>query len=221
MADILQPTDAWSRLIQKSLYTRLDDKKFEEYAKFLYEESPLPSAAISQILLQPHERRKHGYRDPRLPRYVAILLRLGHVNEADVLRVLLQYSRLREGGSGGRTATTAKDGGGSAEERMYNSLDLDDLVLDRVARRVATTHQNLSKRDLWNITVALTEWMRLVVEMGNREVLEGISPGLNATQERINLVVSLGMLVTNTVEALKSKMGPNATELPGPGGKQT
>lgn len=109
----------WSSFLAHSLATRLPVDKFTQFAPLLAARHPLPPQLVADVLLRPTPANCWSL-DPRLPRYLDVLLDDGYVDAAAVLRALWKYSTAHElapGGDAHRLPDEARGGGEEGLER--------------------------------------------------------------------------------------------------------
>jgi len=84
----------WQTFLSRSLATRLEPSDFESYVQLLSTKHPLPASRISDLFLRPIEYNNISL-DPRIVRYVQVLLGLELITVPSVLRSLWKVSSFR------------------------------------------------------------------------------------------------------------------------------
>ncbi|TGO83846.1 hypothetical protein BPOR_0584g00030 [Botrytis porri] len=193
----------WQTLLNKSLASRLDFEPFTDYIRILYSRNPLPSPYICEIFLRPH---KHNdiHVDPRVLRYVQILLAEGFIDCAGILRVLLRYSSLWSFMQDGHMHSEANNGadktkrvkGGSRRWKM--SYSAEEMMLYRLAKTVSTGIRPKNVQEAVYLLVICIQWMEMVATSMGRGTHEILN--IDAHVEEIGMVgMALGTLMVAVV----------------------
>jgi mediator of RNA polymerase II transcription subunit 5 len=154
----------WHSFLARSLATRLDTETFATYTPILLSQAPLPPSRIAEILLQPRDPRILAP-DPRIPRYIQVLLGLEIVNAPAILRALLRYStaggnhvsqlEVKEDGAVGEVAGKNK----GEELRWSNSYSTEEMLFYRIAKYVSSGSAPKGNTEAGELLVALVKWM--------------------------------------------------------------
>lgn len=172
--------------------------KFESYAKLLHNQSPLRSVRITSVLLQPQYAAALTV-DPLLPLYIEALIRCDLIIIPDVLRVLIQHTRLRPSDSSNdHTPRT----GGKTLPRKYNAPQLEESILFKISRFQATGQRPKGPREALQTLKAAAEWMSMAVTgSGSSVMLSDVDGGPNhPSPEVLALREAVGMLAVSLVE---------------------
>lgn len=86
-----QSLTQWRNFMSRCISSRLDPETFDSYVVLLQSKHPLPVPAIADICLRP-QAPNHESLDPRIPRYVQVLVQRGLVNTPSILTALYKYS---------------------------------------------------------------------------------------------------------------------------------
>ncbi|TAQ91392.1 hypothetical protein B7494_g372 [Chlorociboria aeruginascens] len=124
-------TATWHRFLSHSLASRLDPSIFSTYIRLLHPKSPLPSALLSDLFLRPTEHNAITL-DPRIPRYLQVMIGLEYVDIASALRALLRYS------------TFGISPRGMGEEEEEEHMDLEDDTPEKDKEKEEETHKRWS-----------------------------------------------------------------------------
>ncbi|KXJ93094.1 mediator complex, subunit Med5 [Microdochium bolleyi] len=89
--DHSQSLSQWKGFMSRCISSRLDPETFDSYAALLHSKHPLPTVAVADIVFRPHESNSESL-DPRIPRYVQVLVQRGLVNTPSILQALWRYS---------------------------------------------------------------------------------------------------------------------------------
>lgn len=81
----------WARYLSQSLHVRLDSDEFDAHVPLLYNKHPLPPVAIADIYLRP-QPSNHESLDPRISRYLEVLIQRKLVDTPSILNGLYKYS---------------------------------------------------------------------------------------------------------------------------------
>ncbi|ESZ90859.1 hypothetical protein SBOR_8751 [Sclerotinia borealis F-4128] len=195
--------ESWQTLLNNSLASRLDPEPFTDYIRILSSRNPLPSSYICEIFLRP-DKYNDTVIDPRVLRYVQILLAEGLVDCAGILRGLLKYSSLwsyrqdghmqNEANNGVEKDKRVKEG----NKRWKKSYSAEEMMLYRLAKTVSTGVRPKNVQEAVDLLVVSVQWMDMVavgMGQGAHEILD-----LEAHVEEIGMVgMALGTLMVAVV----------------------
>ncbi|KAF5879332.1 putative mediator of rna polymerase ii transcription subunit 5 protein [Botrytis fragariae] len=193
----------WQTLLNNSLASRLDFEPFTDYIRILYSRNPLPSQYICEIFLRP-DKYNDIHVDPRVLRYVQILLAEGFIDCAGILRVLLRYSSLWSYMQDGHMHSEANNGadktkrvkGGNRRWKM--SYSAEEMMLYRLAKTVSTGIRPKNVQEAVDLLMICIQWMDMVATSmgrGAHEILD-----IEAHVEEIGMVgMALGTLMVAVV----------------------
>lgn len=193
----------WQKLLDNSLASRLDFEPFTDYIRILSSRNPLPSPYLCEIFLRPNHYSDITH-DPRVLRYVQILLAEGLIDCAGILRALLRYSSLwnyrhdghmqNETNNGADKARRVKEG----NKRWKNSYSAEEMMLYRLAKTVSTGVRPKNVQEAIDLLVVSIQWMDMVavgMGQGAHEILD-----LQSHAEEIGMVgMALGTLMVAMV----------------------
>ncbi|KAK8041323.1 Mediator of RNA polymerase II transcription subunit 5 [Apiospora phragmitis] len=86
-----QAMDVWARFLDQCLTQRIDEDVFASKVAVLSARSPLPPAAAADILLRPQPANRDSL-DPRVPRYMHVLIERRLIDTPSILDALYKYS---------------------------------------------------------------------------------------------------------------------------------
>jgi mediator of RNA polymerase II transcription subunit 5 len=194
---------SWQKFLNHSLVTRLDPEPFTTYIRILSSKSPLSPSYICSIFLRPQSHNDTSI-DPRILRYLQILLAEELVDCASVLRALLKYSSLwtfRHDGNLQQEATGGTEkakGVKEAAQRWKNSYSAEEMMLYRLAKTVSSGAAPKSAQEAVEILVVCIQWMEMVTTAMGQGAHEMLNPESHA--EDIGMLgMALGTLLVAVV----------------------
>ncbi|KAL3427925.1 mediator complex subunit Med5 [Phlyctema vagabunda] len=199
----------WSQFLSHSLATRLEADTFSSYVQILSTKHPLSGSHICEIFLRPAPENEISL-DPRIPRYLQVLLGLDLVDTPGILRALGKYSSFRkdpDGGVGapGTAATangaqnaTAKSGKGKG--RWSSSYAAEEMLFYRLAKHVSSGAGPRNTQDAVESILVAISWMDMVAAAVHGDETLGLG---NHAQEMGAATVALGTLIVALTESQK------------------
>ncbi|PQE23737.1 mediator complex subunit Med5 protein [Rutstroemia sp. NJR-2017a WRK4] len=198
---------SWQKFLNHSLVTRLDPEPFTTYIRILSSKSPLSSSYICSIFLRPQSHNDTSI-DPRILRYLQILLAEELVDCAGVLRALLKYSSLwtfRHDGNLQQEATGGTEkakGVKEAAQRWKNSYSAEEMMLYRLAKTVSSGAAPKSAQEAVEILAVCIQWMEMVTTAMGQGAHAMLNPESHA--EEIGMLgMALGTLMVAVVGNVK------------------
>lgn len=199
---------SWQTFLTHSLATRLPPETFESYVQILNSKYPLSSSPsrICDIFLSPRKENSYSL-DPRVTKYVQILLSLHLVNIPAVLKALLKYSSYSrhtndndESNSNGPGEETQQSiGGRQMGSHWSNSYGTEETLFYRMATRIASGAAPHDANEAVELVKASIQWMEVVIAANeSAQDLMGLDP--THTREKNAQSMALGTLVIATVE---------------------
>lgn len=197
---------AWQTFLAHSLASRLEAEKFESFVVILEGRHRLGSRGICDVFLRPGTGGALGppsSPDPRIPRYLQVLLGLGFVNVGSVLRALLRYSsagaaHTDQTGQVGDNAQdeVGKDGG---RRRWRNSYATEELLFYRLAKFITTGTAPKDTQEASELLLVLIQWMEIALSAYH--AAQGLLELGGGHMEELNgQIMALGTLVIAAVE---------------------
>ncbi|KAM3071863.1 mediator complex subunit [Clarireedia jacksonii] len=193
----------WQKFLNHSLVTRLDLEPFTTYVRILSSKSPLSSSYICSIFLRPHNHNDTSI-DPRILRYLQILLAEELVDCAGVLRALLKYSSLQNFRQDGNLQQEATGGTEKAKrvkeavQKWKNSYSAEEMMLYRLAKTVSSGAAPKNAQEAAEILVACIQWMEMVTTAMGQGAHEILNP--ESHSEEIGMLgMALGTLMVAVV----------------------
>jgi mediator of RNA polymerase II transcription subunit 5 len=203
----------WQHFLARSLATRLEPSDFESYVQLLSTKHPLPASRISDIFLQPTEYNDSSL-DPRVVRYVQVLVHLGLVTVPSVLRAMWKCSSFRDQDGGGARSglvdnNNSGDGNGEVEmlgkreetgKRWSNSYIAEETLFYRLTKYISSGAAPRDTQEAVELVLACVQWMRTVVSVQHaaQEML-GLAQTHTAEMNAQNM--ALGTLIVAAVES--------------------
>lgn len=192
----------WQTLLSNSLASRLDFEPFTDYIRILYSKNPLPAPYICEIFLRPDKHNDVNV-DPRVLRYVQILLAERYIDCAGILRVLLRYSSLWSYRQDGHMHSEANDANKikrvkEGSRRWKMSYSAEEMMLYRLAKTVSTGVRPKNVQEAVDLLVICVQWMDMVAASMGRGAHEIMD--IEAHAEEIGMVgMALGTLMVAVV----------------------
>jgi mediator of RNA polymerase II transcription subunit 5 len=200
----------WQHFLARSLATRLEPSDFESYVQLLSTKHPLPASRISDLFLQPTEYNDASL-DPRVVRYVQVLVHLGLVTVPSVLRAMWKCSSFRDQDGGGPRSglvdSNPEDGNGGVEKlgkreegkRWSNSYIAEETLFYRLTKYISSGAAPRDTQEAVELVLACVQWMRTVVSVQHaaQEML-GLAQTHTAEMNAQNM--ALGTLIVAAVE---------------------
>ncbi|EHK96562.1 putative Mediator of RNA polymerase II transcription subunit 5 [Glarea lozoyensis 74030] len=174
------------------LVSRLDNDTFTSYIPILLSQHPLPPSRIAEIFLEPNDSRILAP-DPRVPRYIQILLTLGTVNAPAILRALLRYST---------AGASAQDGqledGKAKEGRWGNSYATEEMLFYRIAKFVSSGFAPKGNVEAGELLLVLVKWME--TSLSAYHAAQGMLELGGMMEELTAQIMALGTLAIAVLE---------------------
>ena len=147
----------------------MEPEAFSSYLDIISLSSPLPPSHISELFLRPTDYNV-AILDPRIQRYIQVLLGAELVTVPSVLRALLKYSSY--GGYRGQPADggivegldgleSVKKGLGGDHQRWTNSYSSEEMLFYRLAKHLTSGHAPRTQDSVELILVSI-QWMEVV-----------------------------------------------------------
>jgi mediator of RNA polymerase II transcription subunit 5 len=186
---------AWHTFLTRSLVTRLDNDTFTSYIPILLSQCPLPPSRIAEIFLEPNDPRILAP-DPRVPRYIQILLTLGTVNAPAILRALLRFSTA---GAASTQGVQIEDGKSQGKEgRWGNSYATEEMLFYRIAKFVSSGFAPKGNVEAGELLVVLVKWME--TSLSAYHAAQGMLELGGMMEELTAQIMALGTLAIAVLE---------------------
>ncbi|KZF25812.1 mediator of RNA polymerase II transcription subunit 5 [Xylona heveae TC161] len=189
----------WTRFLDRSLDARIRPDKFATLSTALHHRTPLSGSKVADIFLKP--RSPASLRaDPLLLPYVEQLLDRDRINTADALRALLKFSRFHHA----HEAIEDSRNVGEPAEKWYNSAEVEETLMYRIARAISIQQSPKSKSEALGTLKILAQWMSAMVSSGTRDEMMQDMDGTarQVDPETVALRGALGTLVLALTENL-------------------
>lgn len=212
------PQSQWRIFLRNALQTRLDIPAFTSFLPLLLQRAPLSSSAICAIFLAPPAQSTPDSIDPRVLRYLPVLLTEGLVGAGAILTALRRVSSLGNGDEGiANDDATEADGtqkvtkDAETELRWRDSCIAEESIFYRIAKHVSSGLAPVDVREADHILTVAMAWMEAVTrglsQAAGNELLTmaGAATVRSATRmrkvdEASAVAMALGTLVISLVE---------------------
>jgi mediator of RNA polymerase II transcription subunit 5 len=209
----MSSTQTWQTFLAHSLATRLEPETFSSYVQILSTKHPLPPSRVSDLFLRPTDNNNASL-DPRIPRYVQVLLGLELITVPSILRALWRYSSygaLKSGGSGtadegnkeqedgAQNGNKLKKGKKDDRQRWTNSYAAEEMLFYRLAKHVSSGTAPRDIQEAVELLLICIQWMEVVTST-NQAAHEILSLATSHTEEMNAQTMALGTLVVAVVE---------------------
>ncbi|KAI9049255.1 hypothetical protein LZ554_007102 [Drepanopeziza brunnea f. sp. 'monogermtubi'] len=204
--------NVWQRFLDRCIETRLDPETFKTYVELLNCQSPLQPAQILDIFLAPREDASSAL-DPRVVRYLQVLLSLDLVNVPTLLRALWKVSSFRED-------ELQQEGGENKKQprRWTNSYAAEETLFYRITKYISSGTAPRDLQEIVELINACVRWMGTMVTAAHpvRQMM-GLAPTSPAEMAAVHM--ALGTLVVSVVENdrvlhfLRRRAVPKSTRL--------
>jgi mediator of RNA polymerase II transcription subunit 5 len=222
----MSAAQSWSKFLSHCLATRLEPESFESYVQLLSSKYPLSPVHVSDLFLRP-SATNDGSLDPRIPRYIQVMVGLELVNIPAILRALRKYSTFGTvleiqdavGQNKGAPASGEDDGrrkAGERRKRWSNSYAIEETLFYQAARYITSGKSPKNIQESIDLILVSIKWMELVTSAGNK-ASEMLSFGHAQAQEMSTTATALGTLMVavvdndRVVQALNKKSCPKGT----------
>jgi mediator of RNA polymerase II transcription subunit 5 len=161
----------WSSFVDKCIAKRLSTEAFDEYVPLIQAEHPLPPFFIAYLFLRP--MAYNGYTlDPRIPPYIQILSRLGHVDAPSILKVLFKFSSLHAQlkplpETEITELDTVMDGISHGPRRWRSSSWAEEVMFYHVIKLIVEGTAFRDSRTVLELLTVITKWMELFTAVSN------------------------------------------------------
>jgi len=191
----------WQAFLSKCLATRLDPATFEDFIPVHSSKHPLPPAVIADLFLRPQPRSR-DYLDPRIPRYVQVLVQLGLVDTSSVLKALYKYStsHTQSEGATGR----ASQGDGDNTVRWGSSYGHEEAFFYRMSKAVVQGTGIKTAREGLEIAKVMAGWMSLFTAASASFAAADVMGQLHTSQSQTEMEsarAAFVMLLLNVCES--------------------
>lgn len=196
---------AWRTFLDRCIDTRLDPDDFTTYVELLKTQEPLPAPRIVDLFLSPREENDVAL-DPRIVRYLQVLLSLELVSVPAVLRGLWKVSSFRTLEAGGADVAQSNDGAGKEEaaqkkvvKRWTNSYTTEETLFYRITKYISSGSAPRDLQETVELINVCIQWMETVVS-GTHAANQILSLAPAHTTEMTAQHMALGTLVVSVVE---------------------
>ncbi|KAH7033246.1 mediator complex, subunit Med5 [Microdochium trichocladiopsis] len=177
VADHGQSLAQWRDFMSRCISSRLDPETFDSYVVLLQSKHPLPIPAIADICLRP-QASNHESLDPRIPRYVQVLVQRGLINTPSILTALYKYSssqaladqqqqqQQNNAGQDNLGASNGAGGGGQKQQQQQkllwrSSYAAEEVIFYRLTKAVGLGSGIKNAGDAIQVCGIMARWMTL------------------------------------------------------------
>ncbi|KAI1814973.1 mediator complex subunit Med5 [Poronia punctata] len=153
--DVTGSRGKWSKYVGECLYSRLSASEFEESATTLYRRHPLAPGLLADIFLRP-QPSNHESLDPRIPRYLQVLINHEFIDTPSILNALYKYSTSRS-----YLQPASTDDRGNPPLRWANSYTPEENLFYRLSKAVRLGKAINSTMEALLICALMAKWMTL------------------------------------------------------------
>ena len=168
---------SWSKFLSHSLATRLDPETFESYVQLLSTKYPATPGLVADLFLRPTDTN-NASPDPRISRYLKVLLGLNLTDIKYVLRAARKYSTfgiVSEGLVIDGTNKNIQDGEENMgkrkqeeqKQRWANSFAAEETLFYRVAKYASSGSSPSNAAEALDLLSICGSWMELVTTSMN------------------------------------------------------
>ncbi|KAK8110423.1 uncharacterized protein PG998_006880 [Apiospora kogelbergensis] len=161
-----QAADVWAKFLDQCLTQRIDEDVFASRVSILSARSPISPAAAADILLRPQPANRESL-DPRVPRYMHVLIEKRLIDTPSLLNALYKYStshNLSEA-TGQQHLTAAL----SAEQQQHAPADMrwkssygqEETIFYRLTKANGLGTCVRSARESLEVCKSIAKWMVL------------------------------------------------------------
>ncbi|KAI1767488.1 Med5-domain-containing protein [Hypoxylon sp. FL1150] len=159
--DHAQSREQWARFLDRCIYARLDLETFDNYVTQLYSKHPLPPPVVADIFLKPRPSN-HWTLDPRIPRYVEVLLKHKLINIPSILKALYNYSTSHlQAHTAGNIPPELSDS--RIQLRWGSSFLAEEVIFYRLTKAVRMEKRITNSVEALEICKLVAKWMVLFV----------------------------------------------------------
>ncbi|KAK8002553.1 hypothetical protein PG989_002272 [Apiospora arundinis] len=159
-----QAVDNWAKFLDQCLTQRIDEDVFASKVSVLSARSPISPAAAADLLLRPQPANRESL-DPRIPRYMHVLIEKRLIDTPSLLNALYKYStshNLAEAtGQQHLTALNAEQQHAPAGMRWKSSYGQEETIFYRLTKANGLGTCVRSARESLEVCKAIAKWMAL------------------------------------------------------------
>lgn len=202
--------DQWHHFLSRALATRLGPAEFKTFIQILNTKHPLTSRQIANVFLQPRSDNDITP-DTRVPQYLLVLIDLGLVEFADILRSLGQYSSFNapEPRAVENSIHEEAKNKSNLPRRWKDSYGVEEVIVYRLAKMVTHGASPKTGHEAMDEVVVLTAWMSLMNTAGaTNDIMQSLGTVADDAEGQANGVRqafgTLLMALTQNLVVLKA-----------------
>lgn len=161
-----QAMDVWAKFLDQCLTQRIDEDVFASKVSVLSARNPIPPSAVADILLRPQPANRESL-DPRIPRYMHVLIERKLIDTPSLLNALYKYStshnQAEATGQHHHLASAAAlaEQHAPAEMRWKSSYGQEETIFYRLTKANGLGTCVRSARESLEVCKAIAKWMVL------------------------------------------------------------
>ncbi|KAK7966024.1 mediator of RNA polymerase II transcription subunit 5 [Apiospora aurea] len=155
-----QATDVWARFLDQCLIQRIDEDVFASKVSVLSARSPIPPSAAADILLRPQPANRDCL-DPRVPRYMHVLIERKLIDTPSILNALYKYSTSHNQAEATGQNLAALGEHAPAGMRWKSSYGQEETIFYRLTKANGLGTCVRSARESLEVCKAIAKWMVL------------------------------------------------------------
>ncbi|RDW73519.1 Med5-domain-containing protein [Coleophoma cylindrospora] len=199
---------AWTQFLSHSLATRLEPETFSSYVQILSCKHPLSKAHAAEIFLRPTSDNDVNL-DPRIPRYLQVLLGLQLVDTPGILKALAKYSSFGREGEKDNVGHENPDGADKKEKtvRWRSSYAAEESLFYRLAKHISSGAAPRNTQEAVELILVSIKWMDLVSTAVHADETLGLGSHAEEMSAAIMALGTLLVAVTENGKVLNSFRG--------------
>ncbi|KAK8001969.1 Mediator of RNA polymerase II transcription subunit 5 [Apiospora marii] len=155
-----QAMDVWVKFLDQCLTQRLDENVFASKVAVLSARNPIPSSAVADILLRPKPANRECL-DPRIPRYMHVLIEQKLIDTPSLLNALYKYSTSHNQAEATGQHLAALAEHAPAGMRWKSSYGQEETIFYRLTKANGLGTCVRSAREGLEVCKAIAKWMVL------------------------------------------------------------
>ncbi|KAK8047744.1 Mediator of RNA polymerase II transcription subunit 5 [Apiospora saccharicola] len=158
-----QAMDVWAKFLDQCLTQRIDEDVFASKVSVLSARNPIPPSAVADILLRPQPANRESL-DPRVPRYMHVLIERKLIDTPSLLNALYKYSTSHnqaEAVAGQHLSAASLAEHAPAGMRWKSSYGQEETIFYRLTKANGMGTCVRSARESLEVCKAIAKWMVL------------------------------------------------------------
>ncbi|KAK8017519.1 mediator of rna polymerase ii transcription subunit 5 [Apiospora rasikravindrae] len=155
-----QATDVWAKFLDQCLIQRIDEDVFASKVSVMSARSPIPPSAVADILLRPQPANRDCL-DPRVPRYMHVLIERKLIDTPSILNALYKYSTSHNQAEATGQNLAALGEHAPASMRWKSSYGQEETIFYRLTKANGLGTCVRSARESLEVCKSIAKWMVL------------------------------------------------------------